>query len=61
MLYDDSKQRVLMELFAELRRLKQEELPFWWPDEFVMVYRQARAREKIVEIEKEIEREMDDG
>ena len=58
---NDPKQQRLRELFAELRRIKQQELPVWWPDEFVMVYRQAQARNKIVEIEKEIEREMDDG
>ena len=52
---NDPKQQRLRELFAELRRIKQQELPFWWPDEFVMVYRQAQARKKIVEIEKEIE------
>ena len=58
---NDPKQQRLHDLFAELRRIKQQELSVWWPDEFVMVYRQAQAMKKIREIEREIEREMEDG
>lgn len=53
---DDPKQRRLCELFSELRRIKQKELDNWHPDEFVMAYRQARAKERIREVEREIDR-----
>ena len=57
----DAKQTRLRALFEELRRLKQEEVTFWLPDEFARVYKRARAREKIAEIERQIEEEMRDG
>ena len=57
-MHTDQKQQRLHDLFAELRRLKQEDLPFWWPDDFVTAYRQKQTRAMIREVEKEIERVM---
>lgn len=61
MINTDAKQERLRELFAELRRLKQEDLQFWYPDDFVTAYRQKQVREKIREIEQKIERVLNDA
>lgn len=61
MLHDDSKQRVLTELFAELRSIRQDMEVLPWSDPVTRMYWQERMREKIREVEREIEREMEDG
>ncbi len=61
MLHDDSKQRVLMDLFAELRRLKQEEMPWKCEDPIMQAGHAVMLRWKIEKIEEQIEREMEDG
>ena len=60
MLHDDSKQRNLTDLFAELRRIKQEELPEDQGDSASQAYHDERVRSAIRRIEEKIEREMDD-
>lgn len=59
MFHDDSKQRVLTSLFAELRRIKQEEHEY--DDPVMQAGHAVMLRWKIEKIEEQIEREMDDG
>lgn len=48
-------------LFAELRRLKQEELPRHFTDPVQQAYHDERIRGAIRRVEEEIERRMVDG
>lgn len=48
-------------LFAELRRLKQEELPRRFDDPVQQAYHDERIRGAIRRVEEEIERRMKDG
>ena len=48
-------------LFAELRRLKQEELPRQFTDPVRQAYHDERIRGAIMRVEEEIERRMGDG
>ena len=48
-------------LFAELRRLKQEELPKQKSDPVQQAYHDERIRGAIRRVEEEIERRMKDG
>lgn len=48
-------------LFAELRRLKQEELPRRFGDPVQQAYHDERIRGAIRRVEEEIERRMGDG
>lgn len=51
----------LIPLFAELRRLKQEELPWQFSDPVRQAYHDERIRGAIRRVEEEIERRMMDG
>lgn len=51
----------LYDLFAELRRLKTEELPREYDDPVMQAGHTVMLRWKIAKIEERIEREMDDG
>lgn len=51
----------LRTLFAELRRLKQEELPRQFTDPVQQAYHDERIRGAIRRAEEEIERRMGDG
>lgn len=51
----------LRALFAELRRLKQEELPRRFGDPVQQAYHDERIRGEIRRVEEEIERRMGDG
>lgn len=53
--------RDLYALFAELRRLKQTELPRRFSDPVEQAYHDARIRGAIRAVEEEIERVMKDG
>ena len=57
----DQIQTSLHTLFAELRRLKQEELPRQFSDPVQQAYHDERIRGAIRRVEEEIEREMNDG
>lgn len=59
MTHTDAKQRRLRELFAELRRIKQEEHEY--DDPVMQAGHAVMLRWKIEKIEEQIEREMDDG
>ena len=48
-------------LYAELRRLKQEELPMQFTDPVQQAYHDERNRGAIRRVEEEIERRMGDG
>ena len=57
----DQIQTSLHTLFAELRRLKQEELPRQFTDPVQQAYHDERIRRAIRKVEEEIERRMGDG
>lgn len=61
MTHTDAKQKRLHALFAELRRLKREEMPWKCEDPIMQAQHDASVRECIGEVEQRIEREMDDG
>ena len=51
----------LIPLFAELRRIKQEELPRQFTDPVQQAYHDERIRSAIRRVEEQIERRMEDG
>jgi hypothetical protein len=61
MIHTDAKQKRLHELFAELRRLKQKELPRRFSDQVQQAYHDERIRGAIRRVEEEIERRMSGG
>ena len=61
MIHTDVKQERLRELFEELRRLKQDEMPREYDDPVMQAGHAVMLRWKIEKIEEQIEREMDDG
>lgn len=61
MTHTDAKQKRLHALFAELRRLKQEEMQHEYDDPVMQAGHAVMLRWKIERTEEQIEREMDDG
>lgn len=61
MTHTDAKQKRLHALFAELRRIKQEELPRQFTDPVQQAYHDERIRGAIRRAEEEIERRMSGG